>query len=156
MSDHAADLMSALERRDAPAFAATTRRVQVSGAELKRTVDSLLSSVTCSDARRAKLAVDALRFSGLALEGHARQAMIGAIERMYSPQLLTRMATYELTRERKNHAKQSVQLELLKSVVMAMLRDGGARQAGFARLVETIFEGTRLGAKIRKWRTDTT
>ena len=146
------DLIAALEIKNAPAFAAASRRARTSEAELKRTVDSLLISVTSPDASRAKLAIDALRFSGLALDGSARQKLVEAVERMYPAEVLERMASDELTRERRAQAKQSVQLELLKSVIMAMLRDGGARQAAFVRLAETTLEGTGLGAEIRAWR----
>jgi len=151
-TDLASELVSALKHRDAVSFGKLSQLLRASECSRERTAQQLISSFSRGTTEEANFALSALGFSGLAVEAEASIALVEAAEKRFPPHVLRNLALELAVRERQGTKKQTAEVALLKSLVMVMLRKGGAREAAFVSLVEKTFCGTEVASRVLRWR----
>lgn len=152
MSSAAEDLLSGLEKKDASLFGRACGNIQAPACERREVWRQLISIFRETDTHRAELAVNALRFSGLVLDGDCYEELIPAAEERFSADKVAKLAAdYE---QGQNHLGKELlkRLRLLRSTFHAVLRTGDPRGQTLVRRVEDELAGTALGRRVAGWR----
>ena len=151
MPDESDSLMSALQRKDAQLFADVGARLAEAKDKGVQTGYALLQVIVAADPSRAELAVNALRFSGLALLDEVYIGLLRAAKQLYPPSVLQRLRSVELLRERERKERAAAEVRLLRSLVMAILRKEESGGMEFVRNLMLMMRGTRFADSLAKW-----
>ena len=151
MGNETERLLTAYEESDSRAFAAICAQLVTSKSERRETAERLLEIVSEGHSRRAEVAVNILRFSGIASENEWYERLITVAEKAFSPEAVSRLATSESNRGRVNR-KLSPEARLLRSLISALMSKQESRAIAFVETVENQLAGTTLAARIARWK----
>jgi hypothetical protein len=144
----AAELLRALEARDASCFGSLCRELEAAPAERQRCGEDLIAIVAGPDAAKAELAVDALRFSGVATDDRVHRRLFATACAVFPDGELAAGANAERSRMCEGRERMPAKVRLLQSISLAMLRKAEADGLAFVSRVERHFAGTPLAAHI--------
>jgi len=152
MADLAESLLAAYEKGDSSTYAGICARLHQSKDERQRAAERLLEIVCEDEARRAELAVNTLSFTGIAREKQWHEKLVAVAEKVFSPEILSKLAECESRRLTGVKGRLPTQVRLLRSLTDALLRTEEPRATAFLDAVEIQLAGTALGPRFTKWR----
>jgi len=153
MADLTESLLRAYENADSSTFSGICARLDASEHERQTTAERLLEIACEGDTRQAELAVNCLRFTGIALQTPWYERLIGVGEKIFTLEVLSRLAERDARGLGGVRRKLSPELRLLRSIISALVRKKDEpRATAFLEAVESRLAGTDLGARVTKWK----